>query len=175
MKTKIFLTTLLLAVFSACSSKTSQQESAENNQETTQTVAADNQFDFMLGTYELSKDEMGAEACNMKLILEKNDDKYQYHLTTSKRDLKGEAIVKEDDAEQVWVILPKIQWDDYQGEIAEGEEDKERDPKPTTQDVEFMYDKDNNSLTMQNYGNNMNFYVIFGECDIKYISLNRIK
>ena len=93
----------------------------------------------------------------------------KYNMETNTRKILGNAIITLNERKDGYYIKFKdIEWSEYLGAIdAESETPEENLPLP--QDVEGALYK--NEITIQNYGNAMNYYVQLGECDVKYIHL----
>lgn len=154
MKTKIWYFALVIALV-ACSTSPKGETSEEK------------QYDIT-GTYEMEREE--SEDCAMKLVITEERGKYHFHLTTTNRDMIGELIIDEEDGE-LTLILPDIVWDDFKEDALD--DDIEGVNKPQILDLEFYFDKEVNSLNMQNYGNSMNSYIVFSECGGKFIELKK--
>ena len=136
-----------------------------------------NEYDFLLGTY-----EGGEDTASIRLTIGKEGGKYTYHLVSARRNLEGYAEIQEGE-DNLWVVLPDVKWDDYQGDLTNGnrladaddaaepnkDENLESEASADVYGVDLFVDRETGALYMQNYGNAMNYYVIFSECDVKHI------
>jgi len=122
------------------------------------------------GTYNVVNDSTDFETCTFSIILKQKTTGYSYRLITDKRDVKGDAIFQKTD-EGAILTLKGITWDAYEGDISNEEAPNEELKLP--EDVGIMVKND--TLNIQNYGNAMNSYTIFGECGKKFIILAKQK
>ena len=90
-------------------------------------------------------------------------------MNTNTRKLSGIAKIDLNERKDGYnITFENIEWSEYLGAIdPEGETSEEDLPLP--QDIGGVLYK--NEITIQNYGNAMNYYVKLGECDVKYIHL----
>lgn len=68
----------------------------------------------------------------------------------------------------MYLTLKNIEWSENEGISDDGGEPIE-DDIGLPQEIQGELYK--NEIAIQNYGNSMNYYVKFGECDLKYIHL----
>ena len=66
------------------------------------------------------------------------------------------------------IIFP-IELDDFQGDMTQDTYEPDKEKKP--QEVYMFFFTESKTLDFQNYGNAMNNYIIFDECDVKNITL----
>ena len=92
-------------------------------------------------------------------------------LTTTKQDVKGVVNIPDEDHSML-VQLSEIIWADYKEGVNDSDE-LDKIPSQEVFGVNFEYDSDEGTLTLQNYGNVMNYYLVFEECDCKYIILKK--
>lgn len=121
---------------------------------------------FLLGKY--VREEPCCH-CFIELTLFEKNKKTWFRLKTDKRNVVGKAKISKSEG-FYWVTLP-IKWAEYEGDVTD--ESKERVSLELPTQIEFQYS--NKTLTMQNYGNAMNYYVVLGECGDKYIELKKLQ
>ncbi len=93
------------------------------------------------------KSNLDGDGCNLTITLTKEDKGYRYYLTGEHHDQEGEAIIEETDA--IYIT--------FDGPIGNNE------PKTVSGQIE------GNTILIQNYGNSLNEYQYFIDCDEKYI------
>ncbi|CAM4125768.1 hypothetical protein [Flavobacterium weaverense] len=120
---------------------------------------------FIVGNY--TNDEEGSH-CKFKLTLCVKNEKLKYYIETEKRKISGIAKMSIEENGFIFIIFP-IEWDDYQGDMTQNNYEKYTVEKP--QQFDMSFDIEEKTLYFQNYGNAMNNYIIFDECDEKGISL----
>ena len=120
---------------------------------------------FIVGNY--TNDEEGSH-CKFKLTLCVKNEKLKYYIETEKRKISGIAKMSIEENGSIFIIFP-IEWDDYQGDMTQDNYEKYTGEKP--QQFDMSFDSEEKTLYFQNYGNAMNNYIIFDECDEKGISL----
>jgi len=161
MKTKKILIVLFsLFALASCGNKSTQNQKGD---------AGADKYDFLLGTYSLDKEF--CEDCGMILTIEKEVGKYVYRLTTTKQDVKGLVNVL-DEEHSMSVQLPEIKWADYKEGVKDPDE-LDQIPSQEVFGINFEYDADTGTLMLQNYGNTLNYFLMFEECDCKYIILKK--
>jgi hypothetical protein len=109
--------------------------------------------------------------CNLTLEITKEIELYKYHLKTTTRSLTGEISLEENEENDAYfLILNGIEWSEYYGALDENSE-------PIDQDIALPEGLegtiDENEIIIQNSGNSMNSYLQLGECDVKYIHLEK--
>lgn len=87
------------------------------------------------------------EGCNLTITLTKENETYKYFLTGEHHDQEGIAIIEKTDA--VYIT--------FDGPIGNHK------PKTVSGQIE------GNTIKIQNYGNSMNEYHFFVDCDEKYL------
>lgn len=135
------------------------------DQDIIEKYTADEILKMIVGTYV-------ADECKFELKFYKQNKKVHYSIQTEKRKIKGVAKISMDENGYIAVIFP-IQWDDYQGDMTQETYEPNREEKP--QEVYMTFYTESKTLDFQNYGNAMNNYIIFDECDVKYVTLKRDK
>ena len=119
------------------------------------------------GNYTLKADEI--KDCKFFLSLFYKNGVLKYKMEISTRKLSGNAEIELNEmTDGYYITFKNIEWSEYLGAIdTEGENSEKELELP--QDVQGVLYKD--EITIQNTGNVMNYYVKFGECDLKYIHL----
>ncbi len=115
--------------------------------------------------------------CNLTLSFYKSKGEYYYKYTSDKRNLDGKISFYR--GEDVYINLTNIEYaeDYFDIELFEENEEKERkyaalkEKRKRTTGVECYFSQD--ELTIQNYGNSMNYYVKLYDCEEKYIHFQR--
>ncbi len=125
----------------------------------------------IVGIYEVESESAIKEGCDLKVEITKVKSTYYYTLTSAIREKSAELSVdKIENSDELALILNEIQWSEYKGDISNEKESKEKELKiPVGINATFL----NNEIIIQNYGNDMNYYVQLGECSEKYIRLVR--
>ncbi len=103
--------------------------------------------------------------CKMSIELKATKQGFNYHLITNKRNQKGIAIASTDNKghqKQYFVELKGASMDE---------------PSELRKNPHISFSLSADTITIQNTGNSMNYYVQLQECDQKYITLvkSRIK
>lgn len=179
--TSFLLTTLVY--FSSCQS--GMKQSVKNDSIATQNKEAsllhsklassrtDKNQIIIEGHYTSSAAEDGgpAPACQIILDIVKHKDLYFYTLTLDTTYKGKVSISKSEDHKETFVTFEGIEWAEFEGDISNDSE-QESSAKPAIKlpigiDGQFK----GNEITIQNYGNAMNYYVKFGGCGDKYIRL----
>lgn len=163
---KLFIMLLAVICLSVCFATPSQKGKGHQIISTEQIESAEsnNKYDFLLGTYTMEEDD--ACSCKMKLTIDKKDEEYTYHLITGKRDIKGIIKILDED-DELYVQLPEVEW-------SESQSPESPNPSKDIFGADFYYNKEDNSFLVQNYGDSMNYFVIFSECsDNKYVILKK--
>ncbi|AWG22655.1 hypothetical protein FFWV33_14520 [Flavobacterium faecale] len=110
-------------------------------------------------------------ACSFKLIISMKENNYFYTITTAERTLKGKVSFNRDiDYKDVYINFNGIKWAAYNGAINE-------EGEPVNKNLKIPVGIDGllneNEISIQNYGNAMNNYTKFRDCDDKYILLKK--
>lgn len=171
---QLFFTVLILTAVISCNKKTESLPDSTIEKSVTEIPISDtisntiSKTDPVEGTY-LTKE------CAISLIISKNKTDYQYVLKTKLRTLKGKAILSKSNSGEKYISLEGIKWDEYEGDISnEDESDSTANAKSQKNleipvGIDALYVKD--TLTIQNYGNSMNYYTKISECGLKFIQL----
>ncbi|MCR4033146.1 MULTISPECIES: hypothetical protein [Flavobacterium] len=150
-------------ILSSCNQKPATIPVTESSKTDTLSIVA-NSKDEIEGTYK-------AADCDLSIIISKIKNDYQYVFKTNLRTLKGKATYSKSSSCENYITLEGIQWDEYEGDIS-NEDENDSIPKKELEipvGIDALYIKD--TLTIQNYGNAMNYYTKISECGLKYIQL----
>lgn len=120
----------------------------------------------LTGNYMLEPDDVN---CKMELKIYIDKKQFTYQLKTTTRQLQGDVVITPDEKRDgYYITLKNIEWSEYEG-AANFSEDEIQEDMALPQDVQcVLYE---NEIIIQNTGNAMNYYVKFGDCDLKYIRL----
>ena len=109
--------------------------------------------------------------CNLTLEITNEIESYEYKLKTPTRSLAGKISIEENKENNTYnLILNGIEWSEYNGALDENSEPIDQNVS-LPNGLEGTLDK--NVITIQNAGNSMNSYLQLGECDVKYIHLEK--
>ncbi|WP_051666582.1 hypothetical protein [Pedobacter sp. R20-19] len=123
------------------------------------------------GTYVVINKYENAEKCMMKITIEKTSDQYRYTFQSESRTLKGKLSLEADKSGNGYFItLEGIEWSEYEGALDDEGEPKEKD---LALPVGIQGAIQENAITIQNYGNSMNYYQQLADCGDKYIVLQK--
>ncbi|MBZ4035626.1 hypothetical protein K6T82_12670 [Flavobacterium sp. 17A] len=150
-------------ILSSCNQKTETVAVTENAKNEA-ISAVNNSKDEIEGTYK-------ADGCDLSIIISKIKNDYQYVFKSNLRTLKGKAKYSKSSSGENYITLEGIQWDEYEGDIS-NEDENDSIPEKELEipiGIDALYVKD--TLTIQNYGNAMNYYTKISECGLKYIQL----
>jgi len=117
-------------------------------------------FKFLEGQYTNSEED----GCEFVLDIVKSKKGYSYKLRVNDQEYKGKVTLSENEP---YIMLEGIPWVSNLGELKDGRLPEDTKGEPTF-GIDFEWT--NCELTMQNYGNSMNYYVKF-DCGGKYITL----
>lgn len=124
-------------------------------------------FDFT-GDYILEPADIN---CKMELNIYPREKQFAYRLKTSTRQLHGDVVITLNEKQDgYYITLKGIEWSEYEGAVTPGEDEMQaQEDIALPREVQgVLYE---NEITIQNTGNAMNYYVKFGDCDLKYIHL----
>jgi hypothetical protein len=157
---KIVIITICFFICASCLKRETQKENHvskqvlrnnENNYE--------NAINLIIGNY--VPDE-GCCNCTFNLKFTRENNKVVYHLKTIKRDIKGIADISITDKKYIYITIP-IEWDDYQGDVTLKSYKPYKGKKPMG--ISMNFDPEFKRISFQNYGDAMNNYIKFCECD----------
>ena len=165
---KITILILILSFYACDSNKKKQPEISKKNP---QTVIEDSnkKEDPIEGIYTAVVDSNNADDCKLTIELVQSNGKYKFTLKTNSRNIKGKANFVTNESGEKYIVLEDIPWDEYEGDISNEEDSMKTKEIEIPKGIDFLYNKD--TLTIQNYGNAMNYYTKLGECGAKYIQL----
>lgn len=161
----LFITILL---FCACDNKTKEVITIKEASKTIIELPANNTKDSIQGVYTAVVDSNNDDECKLVIKLIKTKGGYSFSLRTNKRNVQGKAKLVINGPDEKYILLEDIPWDEYEGNISNEDTVETKDVEIPI-GIDFFYRKD--TLTIQNYGNSMNYYTKFGECGAKYIQL----
>ncbi|MFY1045499.1 hypothetical protein [Chryseobacterium sp. GP-SGM7] len=117
------------------------------------------------GIYEVKKEK----DCRMSLILYYQKNQLKYKLKTETHEFSDNAEIELNEKKDGYYITFKnIEWSEYLGGLDnEGEPIDKNLELPNSVSGSLYKDQ----ITIQNYGNSMNYYVVFDDCGEKYIEL----
>ncbi len=101
-----------------------------------------------IGTYQTILEN----ECSIAITITSNDDGYHYKITSSTIEQEGRLEISKTDTEVYFKFIGLI-----------GAAPKES--------IEAQYI--NETIVIQNYGNSMNEYIKFSECDVKFIEFEK--
>ncbi len=115
--------------------------------------------------------------CDFNIEITKNKGEYRYKLTIPNKTFRGKITFSRD--ENLYLTFEGIEYAEDYFDIELFEEDKEKEKgfeklkKIGKRKVGFQGLIDSDEITIQNYGNSMNYFVIFNHCSEKYILLKK--
>jgi hypothetical protein len=170
--TRYTLPILFIVILAACQSKSTKTVSSITpaKKDTVKTLTKlPSKAEDITGTYYAESIDGQSESCNMSVLIKKGPKAYIYEFTINGEKIKGKATVKENDNKETYINFEGIKWAEYEGDISQDPE------KGDTTSLELPVGIDGllagKEITIQNYGNSMNYYVKFAGCDEKYIRL----
>ena len=165
---KITILILILSFYACDSNKKKHPEISKKNPQTVIEDSNKNE-DPVAGIYTAVVDSNNADDCKLSIELLKTKENYTFTLKTNSRNIKGKAHFVTNESGEKYIVLEDIPWDEYEGDISNEEDSMETKEIEIPKGIDFLYNKD--TLTIQNYGNAMNYYTKLGECGAKYIQL----
>ena len=155
---------IAIVFFSAC-----KRQSAIPIEETKYSIKpVTNTKDSIEGVYNALIDSNNTDDCTLAIELVKTKNGYHFSLKTNARNIQGKAKFVSNGPDEKYIVLEDIPWDEYEGDIS-NEDDTITRNVDIPKGIDFLYKND--TLTLQNYGNAMNYYTKLGECGAKYIQL----
>lgn len=121
------------------------------------------------GAYKEMDDDGETEGCGITLNIDKAASGYSYHLKQDTISYSGKLTVTHDADKITFLVFEGIKYAEYEGDISQKEDDNSRPKLKSPVGIEGELDAD--TITIQNYGNSMNYYVKLGGCGVKYIRL----
>lgn len=124
------------------------------------------------GTYNVVSNADDAEKCQIKITIKKVSEQYRYIFTSESRTLEGKLSLEGDkNNEGYYITLEGIEWSEYEGELDDNGEAKSKEDLKLPVGIHGVIK--GNEITIQNYGNSMNYYVQLADCGEKYIILKK--
>lgn len=163
-----FALIITILLFCACDNKTKEVITVKEASKTIIELPANNTKDSIEGVYTAVVDSNNDDECKLILELIKTKGGYSFSVKTNKRNIQGKAKLVSNGPDEKYILLEDIPWDEYEGNISNEDTVESKDVEIPI-GIDFLYRKD--TLTIQNYGNSMNYYTKFGECGSKYIQL----
>jgi hypothetical protein len=109
--------------------------------------------------------------CLFTLRIDKRNDAYFYTIQTAKQSFKGKvSFYRSLDEQANFIKLEGIPWAEYEGAI-DGEQAIKAKKAKAPIGIEGLLSQD--EISIQNYGNAMNYYVKFADCGDKFIHLRK--
>ncbi|MEO7977181.1 hypothetical protein [Flavobacterium sp.] len=165
-KLTLFITILF---FYACNSNNKKKPEILKKETQTLIENSNKNEDPVAGIYTAIVDSNNADDCKLSIELVKSKGNYRFTLKTNSRNIKGKANFVTNKSGEKYVVLEDIPWDEYEGDISNEEDTMKTKAIEIPEGIDFLYNKD--TLTIQNYGNAMNYYTKLGECGAKFIQL----
>ena len=162
---------MLPLLFIACHSKPAKTVSVvkPTKKDTLKSSVKLHEAEEITGTYYAESIDGQSESCDMSVEIRKNGAGYSYQFNLNGEKIKGRVTLKKNDSKETYINFEGIKWAEYQGDISNDPE------KGDTTSFELPVGIDGllagKEITIQNYGNAMNYYVKFAGCDEKYIRL----
>lgn len=180
--TSFLLTTLVY--FSSCQSgmKTSGKKDSIttlNKEDSLQTIATlssskpDKNQIAIEGHYISSalEDGTAAPGCQITVDIVKRKAQYFYTLTSDTTYQGKVSISKNQENKETYVTFEGIEWAEYEGDISNDSEDERTQKSEMKLPVGIDGRFTGHEITIQNYGNAMNYYVKLAGCGDKFIRL----
>jgi hypothetical protein len=115
-----------------------------------------------------------SEDCNIEIIIKKERERYYYTFISEIRTLKGEISLKRNDRYNE-IILEGIEYAEDYFDVGLPEENPEYEElkKDGNRRVGIDCFLDSDKITIENYGNAMNYYLKLRDCGNKYIVFSK--
>ena len=113
------------------------------------------------------------EGCGISVNIKRNGKGFSYYLKTSDRNYRGKLTLVNIPEDKYGIVFEGTKYAEYESDISQ---------KPDTDDAKKADlpagvggELERDTITIQNYGNAMNYYVQIGGCQVKYLRLVRRK
>ncbi|MDX6180840.1 hypothetical protein SGQ44_01645 [Flavobacterium sp. Fl-77] len=163
---------LKLAYFSSfvvfvasCTHKKTEPTAIKNVKKDTTPLLYKKNIESIAGFYTTATED----DCHIAITLTTTQNGYLYTLKTNTRNVTGKAKITISESGEKYIVLEGIKWDEYEGDISHEEDSTTTRELEIPTGIEASYVQD--TLTIQNYGNAMNYYTKLAECGAKYIQL----
>ena len=184
-----YLQLLLLFSFCACNTAPNTQPNetagsvkSTKTDTTTQVIkpapatkAVDDSTDIT-GVFKEADDEQTEElnqGCDMTVTITKKAAGYGYYIKTPDTTYRGKLTVVKSQDRKYGIVFEGIEYAEYEGDVSQ-QADSDADTKTFDLPIGIGAELDGNTITIQNYGNAMNYYVKFGGCQVKFIRLVKV-
>jgi hypothetical protein len=177
---KIMICAAIAIAFNSCTSKPSKPQvldRSDHNLKVEKKVKQESiegkdspSFPSIEGLYEQMSDDESSESCNLAVKIEKLKGGFYYTLSLQDSVINGKvSVLKSEEGSdfKYMVTLEGIKWASYEGDVSD--EDKPHPQLKIPVGIEAGFS--DNELVFQNYGNSMNSYTVFEQCNQKYIRL----
>lgn len=173
---------VVLSSLLSCKVDTKKEKSAEQsviempqvgtNLPTMSGSASNGKFNALFEIAGIYKFNDEVSACFLVLEIAEGKEHYTYKLKTPARNLAGNISLKPgEDKDGYYITIDGIAWAENLGALDD-------EGSPVQEDVGIPQGLEGylreNSIVIQNYGNSMNYYLQLGECDTKYIELEKV-
>ncbi len=167
MRTSLALSCITLILSSCGNSKPEEHTTAVLSPDTLidqqATVVPKTTSADLSGTYE-EVDEPDAEGCGIAVTISKAAGGYHYQLAYDSLSYNGQLGLDKRDDHTTGTLFKGIPY-------AETSMDDDDDGTNARTSSYVGGELEGDTITIQNYGNSMNYYVKLGECGLKYIRL----
>jgi len=110
--------------------------------------------------------------CKLELKITQGQQGFFYVLTTPERILKGKiTFVRSLEEATNYILLGGITWAENEGDVSNAEDEDNAAELELPVGIEGFFNP--GEITIQNYGNAMNYYVKLADCGDKYIYLRK--
>ncbi len=117
------------------------------------------------GVYQATTMEESSN-CAITVAIRKEKGEYLYDFQSTERKLHGKVTFFRDlEDRQVYITLEGITWSEYGGDLDQA--DKRKTPLKLPIGIDGMFSQD--TISIQNYGNSMNYYTKLSDCGAKYV------
>ncbi|QNK64198.1 hypothetical protein H7F33_06845 [Pedobacter sp. PAMC26386] len=127
------------------------------------------------GLYQSASGKEGISACDLSVKITKIKGQYFYQFNIAGEILKGKVTLRKTPGEkEMSIVFEGIKWAEYEGDVSSDTTDNvSPNPQPKLP-VGVAGSLLNGEIIIQNYGNAMNYYVVFTACGEKFITLTRL-
>ena len=133
-------------------------------------------FRDISGYYEEVDDEQTEElneGCGISVNIKRNTKGFSYYLKTSDRRYRGKITLVNISDDKYGIVFEGTKYAEYEGDLSQKTVDD--NAKKTNSPVGVGGELQQDTITIQNYGNAMNYYVQIGGCQVKYLRLVRLQ
>lgn len=125
------------------------------------------------GIYKTKNNSDEIEICNLTIKITKKNGEYFYNYKSESRILNGKVSFSRNiEDNETYIILEGIEWSEYSGDVSnQDDENYEEKELELPNEIGGLFNE--NEITIQNYGNAMNYYVKLNDCGKKYIEFKK--